>query len=155
MNDLCFTDKKKKRLARKKSILSSHISLMKSCLQDEIRAYSDEIFGVPPQRKVNPPLLSRRGSVILEGKQLSTVFLLSQVASLPCEARFHHVCIPLAVYCVIRRVRPTNSKFHPRSGFIPTKADLVKKRLQFCIKITVFFGRNATFAKGETRFGLR
>ena len=26
---------------------------------------------------------------------------------------FHRMRIPLAVYCVIRRVRPTNSKFHP------------------------------------------
>ena len=45
----------------------------------------------------------------------------------PAQAGFHHVRIPLAVSCVIRRLRPTNSKFHPRSGFIPTKADLVEK----------------------------
>ena len=39
-------------------------------------------------------------------------------------------CIPLAVSCVIRCVRPTNSKFHPRSGFIPTEADLIKKEAE-------------------------
>ena len=50
------------------------------------------------------------------------------------------MCIPLAVYCVIRRVSPTNSKFHPRSGFIPTKADLVKKDCNFISKLQSFFG---------------
>ena len=59
---------------------------------------------------------------------------------LPALAGFHHMRIPLAVYCVIRRVRPTNSKFHPRSGFIPTKADLVKKDCNFVSKFQSFFG---------------
>ena len=59
---------------------------------------------------------------------------------LPALAGFHHMRIPLAVYCVIRRVRPTNSKFHPRSGFIPTKADLVKKDCNFVSKLQSFFG---------------
>ena len=31
--------------------------------------------------------------------------------ALPALAGFHRVRIPLAVYCVIRRVRPTNSKY--------------------------------------------
>ena len=53
--------------------------------------------------------------------------------------------IPLAVYCVIRRVRPTNSKFHPRSGFIPTKADLVKKDCNFVSKLQSFFVSNPKF----------
>ena len=47
--------------------------------------------------------------------------------------------IPLAVYCVIRRARPTNSKFHPGSGFIPTQADLVKKDCNFVSKLQSFF----------------
>ena len=50
------------------------------------------------------------------------------------------MCIPLAVYCVIRRVSPTNSKFHPRSGFIPSQADLVKKGCNFDTKLQSFFG---------------
>ena len=46
--------------------------------------------------------------------------------------------------------------FHPRSGLIPTKADLVKKRLQFCIKITTFFcaGRNIRQKRNKTWFAI-
>ena len=68
----------------------------------------------------------------------------------PALAGFHHMCIPLAVYCVIRRVSPTNSKFHPRSGFIPTKADLVKKDCNFVSKLQSFFGRSTR--KWDTSF---
>ena len=57
-----------------------------------------------------------------KNKKLGVLAIATCVASLqmksnpplsPCVAGFHHMCIPLAVYCVIRRVSPTNSKFHP------------------------------------------
>ena len=66
----------------------------------------------------------------------------------PALARFHRVCIPLAVYCVIQRVLPLNSKFHPRSGFIPTQADLIKKDCNFVSKLQSFF-------VGEAGYSLR
>ena len=61
------------------------------------------------------------------------------------------MCIPLAVYCVIRRVRPTNSKFHPRSGFSPTKADLVKKDCNFVSKLQSFLVGEAGFGPAKSK----
>ena len=61
-------------------------------------------------------------------------------------AGFHHVCIPLAVYCVIRRARPTNSKFHPTLvGFIPTEADLTEKDSRLYPILSLFLANKYNF----------
>ena len=74
--------------------------------------------------KLNPPLLSRCCSVTFEGKQLSTVFLLSQVASLPA----------------VRQIS-SRSDFIHESGFIPQKADLVEKDSELYPILSLFLVR--------------
>ena len=70
-------------------------------------------FHLPEWANFVAHLLYRRCAV-----RLSFFTFLSQ----PCVAGSHRVRIPLTVYCVIRRVRPTNSKFHP------PKVDFTRRR---------------------------
>ena len=70
----------------------------------------------------------------------------------PDEIGFLHMCIPFAVYCVIRRVSPTNSKFHPTGvGFIPSaRTDLIEKDCNFVSKLQSFFGADDRTCKEQS-----
>ena len=90
-------------------------------------ACKDENYPCKPY-KFNEILLCRMKSEWTRMKSSVSHLRWNQIRhpNLP-QGRFHRVRIPLAVYCVIRRARPTNSKFHPRMWIYSALADLVEK----------------------------
>ena len=72
------------------------------------------------------------------------------------QGRSHRVRIPLAVYCVIRRVRPTNSKFHPRKWIYSAEGGFSWKRLRIVWSPESFSGagRNIRQRRNKTWFAI-